>query len=74
MIVRYTYNGDFTLDGQVDGDDEGIFDAFYDNGASTGNPFIDGDTNGDGLLNGDDDGLFSAILYGLGTDGDGPRL
>ncbi len=69
VIVKYTYNGDFNLDGMVDASDVTILGAFFDNGASTGNPFIYGDTNGDGLINGIDVTYFGGAYYGNGTHG-----
>ena len=68
VIVKYTYNGDFTLDGKVDANDYTVFGTFYDAGASTGNPFIYGDTNGDGTIDATDYTYF-ATFYGLGTSG-----
>jgi hypothetical protein len=73
VIVKYTYVGDFTLDGQVNGDDDAIKGFNYDAGASTGHGWGDGDTNGDGLIDGNDDGAFG-FLYGNGTPGNTPQL
>lgn len=66
IIVKYTYTGDFNLDGQVTRADSAIFGLYYDSGASTGNEWAFGDTNGDGLLNRADSSLFG-LVYGNGT-------
>jgi hypothetical protein len=59
LLIKYTYTGDFNLDGKVDGADYNIFALNYDAGASTGNDWALGDTNDDGLLNGQDYNNFS---------------
>ena len=66
ILIKYTYTGDFNLDGKVDGADYNIFAFNYDNGASTGNDWCLGDTNDDGKLNGQDYNNF-AFDYGNGT-------
>jgi hypothetical protein len=68
ILVKYTYNGDFTLEGQVGDDDATIMAALYDGGVSTNNSFANGDTNGDGKVDDTDATVFTA-LYGLGTGG-----
>jgi len=68
VIVKYTYNGDFTLDGKVNDDDATLVAIFYDGGATTTHPFIEGDTNGDGKVDDDDATVFS-LNYSLGTNG-----
>ncbi|MGO9468335.1 MAG: endonuclease/exonuclease/phosphatase family protein [Isosphaeraceae bacterium] len=76
VIVKYTYNGDFNLDGMVDDSDAGLLSAFYAPGVPYGAPgtaFEYGDTNGDGYVDDSDAGLFG-VLYGLGTGDDGERL
>jgi len=72
IIIKYTYNGDFNLDGMVDDSDAGLLSAFYAPGVQYGTPgsaFEYGDTNGDGYVDDSDAGLFG-VLYGLGTGGD----
>ncbi|MGO9914629.1 MAG: beta strand repeat-containing protein, partial [Isosphaeraceae bacterium] len=72
IIVKYTYNGDFNLDGMVDDSDAGLLSAYYAPGVPYGAPgtaFEYGDTNGDGYVDDSDAGLFG-VLYGLGTGGD----
>jgi hypothetical protein len=68
VIVKYTYNGDFTLEGKVSDDAATIFQAFYDGGVGSGNTFASGDTNGDGKVDDTDATAFQA-LFGLGTGG-----
>ncbi len=71
VVVKYTYNGDFNLDGMVNDSDAGLISAFYAPGAAYGAPgtaFEYGDTNGDGYVNDSDAGLFG-VLIGLGTGG-----
>ncbi|MGB7159971.1 MAG: Ig-like domain-containing protein [Tepidisphaeraceae bacterium] len=68
VLVKYTYAGDFTLDGQVNGDDEGILGLFYDNGASNEHHWFDGDLTGNGTVDADDEGLLG-LLFGNGTAG-----
>ena len=73
IIVKYTYNGDFNLDGMVDDSDAGLLSAYYAPGVPYGPPgsaFEYGDTNGDGYVDDSDAGLFG-VLYGLGTPGSG---
>jgi hypothetical protein len=66
VIVKYTYNGDFNLDGMVDSSDAGIIDAFY--GTLSGVDFTDGDMYGTGTVDDNDIGFFDAV-YGSGTGG-----
>ena len=66
IIVKYTYTGDFNLQGKVDFSDTSILGLYYDNGASTGNEWAFGDTNGDGLLNFADVSAFG-LAFGNGT-------
>lgn len=70
VIVKYTYVGDFNLDGKVDALDASIIGNGYDNGATTGNPWGVGDTNNDGKVDGLDGSAFGN-LYGLGTPSSG---
>ncbi|MDR3660266.1 MAG: hypothetical protein P4L86_07680, partial [Mycobacterium sp.] len=67
VIVKYTYNGDFTLDGTVDDNGAGILALDYAP-AQSGQDFSGGDMNGDGYVDDTDAGLF-ALQYGLGTGG-----
>jgi hypothetical protein len=66
ILVKYTYNGDFSLDGAVDDIAAALIGAFYDGGATTGHSWADGDTNGDGLVDDSDVALFGAV-YGNGS-------
>jgi hypothetical protein len=66
IIVKYTYTGDFNLDGKVDGNDYNILGLYYDGGATTGNEWAFGSTNGSGLIDGNDYNTFS-LDYGNGT-------
>jgi hypothetical protein len=68
VLVKYTYNGDFALEGFVGADDAEIITLYYDGGASSGNTFAVGDTNGDGKVDANDAAIFD-LLYGLGTGG-----
>ncbi len=69
MLVKYTYNGDFSLEGQVGGDDATIFTAFYGILAlDPGDSFGAGDANGDGTVDGDDATIFTTN-YGAGFGG-----
>ena len=64
-IVKYTYNGDSNLDGQVDQDDFNAFVGGFNNGVQPG-PFpadwFHGDYNYDGQVDQDD---FQKFLDGL---------
>jgi hypothetical protein len=66
IIVKYTYTGDFNLDGKVDLNDYRAFSNSYDDGATTGNEWALGDTNDDGKLTINDYRTF-AQDYGNGT-------
>jgi hypothetical protein len=59
VIVRYTWNGDYNLDGVVDGLDYSIVDNFLDQ--LTGGPGVQGFTMGDGNF----DGIVDATDYGF---------
>jgi hypothetical protein len=72
IIVKYTYTGDFNLDGRVDGTDLGIIDNNYLLNP-TGNEWALGDTNGDGAVDGTDLGIIDN-LYGNGTALTDPAL
>jgi hypothetical protein len=66
IIVKYTYTGDFNLDGKVDANDVNIQGLNYDGGASTGNEWAFGDTNDDGVLNANDINTLG-LYFGNGT-------
>jgi hypothetical protein len=66
VIVKYTYNGDFTLDGMVDASAAGIIGAFY--GTTSGADLTEGDTDGNGTVDDNDVGFLDAV-YGEGTGG-----
>jgi hypothetical protein len=65
ILVKYTYTGDFELDGAVDDSAAIALGAFYDNGATTGHSWSDGDTNGDGKID-DTDAIVLGALFGNG--------
>lgn len=68
LIIKYTYTGDFNLDGEVTRADYAVFGGNFDNGASGGNEWAFGDTNGDGLLTHADAANFNtAYLNGTGS-------
>jgi hypothetical protein len=72
MVVKYTYYGDATLDGQVESSDYSVIDFF--NGMSSGAVWAFGDFNFDGKVDPDDYSLID-ILNGAGTSGNSnPRL
>ncbi|HEY2584776.1 MAG TPA: hypothetical protein VGI81_03300, partial [Tepidisphaeraceae bacterium] len=74
VIVKYTYVGDYALEGMVGGDNAGILQVEYDNGASNTHNWATGSTLWDGLSDGNEAGVFQ-IQYGLGTGGkNGPQL
>jgi endonuclease/exonuclease/phosphatase family metal-dependent hydrolase len=66
VIVKYTFNGDFDLDGMVDDSDAGIISAYY--GTLSGVDFTDGDTDGNGTVDDNDIGFFDAV-FSEGTGG-----
>jgi len=65
VLVKYTYNGDFDLNGMVDNNDAGVIGGDYDGGVYTGFVYLDGDMTGDGKIDANDAGLFGGI-YGAG--------
>ncbi|HEY2589160.1 MAG TPA: hypothetical protein VGI81_25680, partial [Tepidisphaeraceae bacterium] len=74
VIVKYTYVGDYALEGMVSGDDAGILQVEYDNGAGNTHNWATGSTLWDGLTDDNEAGVFQ-IQYGLGTGGkNGPQL
>jgi len=71
--VKYTYTGDNTLDGAVDGNSAGIFQLFFGN---SGDPSLmtEGDLGYEGSVSGNDAGIFQ-LVFGNGTvNGDGSTL
>jgi len=73
IIVKYTYTGDNTLDGAVDGNSAGIFQLFFGN---SGDPSLmtEGDLGYEGSVSGNDAGIFQ-LVFGNGTvNGDGSTL
>jgi fibronectin-binding autotransporter adhesin len=52
VLVKYTYYGDATLDGHVDGSDYSIIDTY--NGLTSGALWSQGDFNYDGMVDGSD--------------------
>jgi hypothetical protein len=74
VIVKYTYNGDFTLEGEVGADAYTILITFYGTAPLTPDTFIYGDTTGDPTIDVNDYVNFT-VFYGLGTGGaNGPQL
>jgi hypothetical protein len=74
IIVKYTYLGDYNLEGAVNADDAGILQIEYDNGKSKTHTWATGSSMGNGLADANEAGLFQ-IQYGLGTGGNlGPQL
>ncbi|MDR3637130.1 MAG: PA14 domain-containing protein [Isosphaeraceae bacterium] len=69
VIVKYTYNGDFDLNGMVDDNDAGILGGDYGAIALGNDGFIYGDTDGNGTVDDNDVGMFG-LFYGSGTHGD----
>ncbi|HEY2588921.1 MAG TPA: Ig-like domain-containing protein, partial [Tepidisphaeraceae bacterium] len=68
VIVKYTYVGDYALEGMVSGDDAGILQVQFDKGASNTHNWATGSTLWDGLADDNEAGVFQ-IQYGLGTGG-----
>jgi uncharacterized repeat protein (TIGR03803 family) len=74
VIVKYTYVGDYALEGMVGGDNAGILQVEYDHGASNTHNWATGSSLWDGLADDNEAGVFQ-IQYGLGTGGkNGPQL
>jgi hypothetical protein len=68
IIIKYTYTGDFNLEGEVTRADYSILAGNFDDGADAGWEWADGDTNGDGLLTHADISNFdTAYLNGTGS-------
>jgi endonuclease/exonuclease/phosphatase family metal-dependent hydrolase len=68
VIVKYTYNGDFTLEGEVGADAYTIFVTYWGVAPLTPDTFIYGDTTGDATIDANDYANFT-VFYGLGTGG-----
>lgn len=66
VLVKYTFNGDLTLDGAADDNADTVLNGFYDAGASPNNPYALGDLNGDGKVDDSDVTIFNG-LYGQGV-------
>jgi hypothetical protein len=72
IIVKYTYVGDFTLDGAVDDAAATIMQAYYGGPSPAPSSWAYGDTNGDGTID-DTDATAFQVLYGNGVT-NGPAL
>lgn len=72
VIIKYTYNADFSLDGKVDSDD---LDALNDNFSNTtfGRYFFQGDLGWNGTVD-DDDVSILGLSYYNGTTTSDPQL
>ncbi|HEY2585897.1 MAG TPA: hypothetical protein VGI81_09050, partial [Tepidisphaeraceae bacterium] len=74
VIVKYTYVGDYALEGMVGDDDAGILQVEYDKGKTNTHNWATGSTLWDGLSDDNEAGVFQ-IQYRLGTGGkNGPQL
>jgi len=74
IIVKYTYLGDYALEGAVNADNAGILQIEYDGGKTSNHTWATGSSMGNGLADANEAGLFQ-IQYGLGTGGNlGPQL
>jgi acid phosphatase len=72
VLVKYTYVGDYALEGMVGDDDAGILQVEYDRGRTNTHNWATGSTLWDGLADDNEAGVFQ-IQYGLGTKF-GPQL
>jgi hypothetical protein len=61
VLVKYTINGDFNLDGTVNSSDKSIL-LSNENG-SAGNDFLDGDATGDGIVSSADLSIYNQFKY-----------
>ncbi|HEY2589583.1 MAG TPA: choice-of-anchor tandem repeat GloVer-containing protein [Tepidisphaeraceae bacterium] len=68
VIVKYTYVGDYALEGMVGDDNAGILQVEYDHGATNTHNWATGSSLWDGLADDNEAGVFQ-IQYGLGTGG-----
>jgi hypothetical protein len=66
VIVKYTYLGDYALEGAIGDDNAGILQLEFDNGASSNHTWATGSSLYDGLCDSNESGLFQ-LQYGLGT-------
>jgi autotransporter-associated beta strand protein len=66
ILVRYTRNGDATLDGLCGDDDVTVLGAFYDSGATSGHQWYEGDFNFDGKID-DSDVTILGAFYNQGA-------
>ena len=67
VIVKYTYTGDFNLDGMVNTTDSSTFGLYYNHPTLVAtDPWAFGDTDGNGKLNTTDSSTFG-LVYGNGT-------
>jgi hypothetical protein len=73
VLVRYTRNGDATLDGVVGDDDVTVLGALYDNGVTTGHAWYEGDFNFDGKID-DNDVTILGAFYDQGAGPLGSEL
>jgi autotransporter-associated beta strand protein len=72
VLVRYTYNGDANLNGQVDGSDYSLIDAGYISqrpgfNGTVLNGWYNGDFNYDGVVDGSDYSLIDNAFSGQGN-------
>ncbi len=67
VIVKYTYVGDYNLDGKVNGLDASILGVGYDDTHSYVLSWGYGDTNRDGWVDGLDASAFGSQYFGNGT-------
>ena len=60
LVIFASMAGDLDLDGDVDDDDYGIFNAFYQEGVDTPGTYGQGDLNYDGVINEEDLAILNA--------------
>ncbi len=72
VLVKYTYNGDFTFEGEAGDDAAAVLGFYYDNGATTGHGWGQGGATWDGKVDNNDAAILG-FTYGLGVT-NGPRL
>ncbi len=66
VLVKFTYNGDFTLAGEVGDDAAAVLGFYYDNGTTTGHAWGQGSATWDGKVNANDAAILG-FTYGLGV-------
>lgn len=54
ILIKYTYNGDVTLDGVVDANDYFVIDKSFVHAFDVGLGYVAGDLNGDGVIDAND--------------------